>query len=148
MLRTREEERYKGEWVESYQELALRLTTAALAVGGEVLPEEGVVDVTTAVEVEQRGLRSGSLGVALGLSLGEGLDGSVEAVDIGLMVLGVVKLHDLAGDVGLERAVVVCVAICCQLCCAVRFEARMSFMSCYRNSRTYTADRGEWPCRG
>lgn len=52
MLRVREDESYKGKWVESYQELALGLTTTALAVGGEVLPEEGVVDVTTAVEVE------------------------------------------------------------------------------------------------
>lgn len=63
--------------------------------------------MTTAVEVEQRGLGSSSLGVALSLSFGKGLDGSVEAVDIGLVVLGVVELHDLAGDVGLERAVVV-----------------------------------------
>lgn len=63
--------------------------------------------MTTTVEVEQRGLSSGSLGVALSLGFGEGLDGSVEAVDIGLVVLGVVELHDLAGDIGLERAIVV-----------------------------------------
>lgn len=91
----------------SYQKLALGLTTAALAVGGEVLPEERVVDVATAVKVEQRGLGSGGLGVALGLGITEGLDGGVEAVDVCLVVLGVVELHDLAGDGGLERAVVV-----------------------------------------
>lgn len=91
----------------TYQKLALGLTTAALAVGGEVLPEEGVVDVATAVEVEQRCLGSGGLGVALGLGIAEGLDGGVEAVDVCLVVLGVVELHDLAGDGGLERAVVV-----------------------------------------
>lgn len=91
----------------SYQKLALGLTTAALAVGGEVLPEEGVVDVATAVEVQQRSLSGGGLGVAPGLGVTEGLDGSVEAVDVCLVVLGVVKLHDLAGDGGLERTVVV-----------------------------------------
>lgn len=91
----------------SYQKLALGLTTAALAVGGEVLPEEGVVDVATAVEVQQRSLSGGGLGVAIGLGVTEGLDGSVEAVDVCLVVLGVVKLHDLAGDGGLERTVVV-----------------------------------------
>lgn len=63
--------------------------------------------MATAVEVEQRSLGSGGLGVALGLGISEGLDGGVEAVDVCLVVLGVVKLHDLAGDVGLERAVVV-----------------------------------------
>jgi hypothetical protein len=91
----------------SYQKLALGLTTATLAVGSEVLPEERVVDVATAVEVEQRGLGSGGLQVALGLSIAKSLDGSVEAVDVCLVVLGVVKLHDLAGDVGLECAVVI-----------------------------------------
>lgn len=92
----------------AYQQLALGLTATALAVGGKVLPEEGVVEVATAVEVEQRRLGSGSGAVTLGLGLGDGLDGRVEAVDVGLVVLGVVKLHDLARDVGLERAIVVC----------------------------------------
>lgn len=63
--------------------------------------------MATAVEVEQRGLSCGSLGVAPGLGIAEGLDGGVEAVDVCLVVLGVVQLHDLAGDGGLERAVVV-----------------------------------------
>lgn len=91
----------------SYQKLALGLTTAALAIGGKVLPEERVVDVATAVEVQQGSLGSGGLGVPLGLGVAESLDSGVEAVDVCLVVLGVVKLHDLAGDGRLERAVVV-----------------------------------------
>lgn len=91
----------------TYGKLASGLTTAALAVGGEVLPEERVVDVAATVEVEERGLRSGRLGVVLGLRLGQSLDGGVEAVDVGLVVLGVVQLHDLARDGGLESGIVI-----------------------------------------
>lgn len=93
--------------VDGREELAGGLAAAALAVGGKVLPEERVVDVAAAVEVEQRRLGRSSLGVALGLGLGEGLDGRVEAGDVGLVVLGVVELHDFARDLGFERAVVV-----------------------------------------
>lgn len=61
------------------------------------------------MEVEER-RKGGGLGeVALGLGVANALEGGVEAGDIGLVVLGVVKLHDLAGDVRFERAVVVCV---------------------------------------
>lgn len=101
---------FRGRRKITYQELALGLTTTTLAVGGEVLPEERVVDVATAVEVDERCLGSGSLGVALGLGLSEGLDCGVEAVDVGLVVLGVVELHDLARDVRLESAIIVCVS--------------------------------------
>jgi hypothetical protein len=94
-------------WNAAYQELALGLTTTALAVGSQVLPEQGVVDVAATVEVEEGSLSGGSLGIALGLGLGDGLDGRVEAVDVGLVVLGVVQLHDLAGDVGLEGTIVI-----------------------------------------
>lgn len=82
------------------------LTTAS-ALGSKVLPEEGVVQVTTTVEVDQ-GLE-GNLGrnVVLVLGLLELLNGSVVAVDVGLVVVLVVKLHDLAGDGGLESAIVV-----------------------------------------
>ena len=91
-----------------YQKLALGLTTTTLAIGGQVLPEEGVVEMTTAVEVEQRGLGSSRSVVVLGLGVADGLDSSVVSGDVGLVVLGVVQLHDLARDVGLERAIVIC----------------------------------------
>lgn len=91
----------------TYHELALGLATTTLAVGSKVLPEEGVVQVATAVEVEKGRLGGGSLVVVLGLGLGDGLDGGVVAIDVCLVVLRVVKLHDLAGDMRLESAVVV-----------------------------------------
>jgi len=78
---------------------------AVAALGGgrrEVLPEERVVDVATAIELEG-GLESDAL---LGSgSLGVGLLGSVEGVDVGLVVLSMVKGHDLLGDVRLESIV-------------------------------------------
>lgn len=67
-----------------------------------------MVQVAAAVEVEEwRDGRSLSR-VTLGLEITDGLEGAVQAGDIGLVVLGVVELHDLAGDVRLESAVVVC----------------------------------------
>lgn len=98
-------------FVDSSHELTLRLTTTALAVGSKVLPEERVVDVTTAVEVEKRSLSGSSLGIALVVGLSESVGSVVEAGDVGLMVLGVVKLHDLTRDVRLKSAIVVW-AIC------------------------------------
>lgn len=93
---------------EAHLEGSVGLAAAVPAGGGQVLPEEGVVDVAAAVEVEERGDAGGLGEVALALGLGDGLEGAVEAVDIGLVVLGVVQLHDLARDVRLESAVVVC----------------------------------------
>lgn len=100
--------RSPSSYFRTYLELSFWLTTAVLVGGCQVLPEQSVVDVSAAVEVEE-GRDAGGLGrVALGLSLAKGLEGAVEAVDIGLVVLGVVQLHDLARDVRLECAVVVC----------------------------------------
>lgn len=59
------------------------------------------------MEVEE-GRDASSLGqVALGFSIADALESAVEAVYVRLVVLGVVKLHDLTRDVRLERAVVV-----------------------------------------
>lgn len=91
----------------TYGQSAVRFAATVLARGREVLPEERVVEVTAAVEVDEGRLR-GSLGVVtIGLSLGNRLESRVEAVDICLVVLGVVQLHNLARDVGLEGAIVV-----------------------------------------
>lgn len=72
----------------------------------QVLPEEGMVDVSAAVKL-QGGLQGdGGLGGfgrgLLGLKLGEGFLSGVEAVDVGLVVLGVVQGHDFLGDARLE----------------------------------------------
>jgi hypothetical protein len=61
----------------------------------------------TSVEVDERLLGDLGLDVTLVLGLLELLDGGVVGGDVGVVVLGVVKLHDLAADGGLERAVVV-----------------------------------------
>lgn len=58
--------------------------------------------LTTAVELE-RSLEGDPLLGSLRLRVG--LLGSVEGVHVSLMMLLVVKLHDLAGDVGLEGIV-------------------------------------------
>ena len=65
----------------------------------EVLPEERVVDVAPAVELE-RGLEADALARRGGL--GVRVLGSVQAVHVRLVVLRVVQLHDLARDVRLE----------------------------------------------
>ena len=82
-----------------------RLTTTG-ALGGQVLPEEGVVEVTTTVEVDRR-LQSDLCGdVILSLSFLELLKGVVVIGDIGVVVVLVMNLHDLAGDGGLKGAIV------------------------------------------
>lgn len=82
------------------------LTTTS-ALGGKVLPEESVVEVTTTVEVD--GGLQGNLGgnVTLVLGLLELLNSGVVAVDVGVVVVLVVELHDLAVDGGLKSAIVV-----------------------------------------
>lgn len=63
--------------------------------GRKVLPEEGVVDVASAVEVECRQNGDAALervGVVC-------FDSLVQVCDVGLVVLAVVKLHDLGRDV-------------------------------------------------
>lgn len=69
---------------------------------GEVLPEEAVVDVTTAVETDLL-LQANQGGHVVGLG-GRGVGGErgIEVVDVGLVMLLVVQLHDLLGDHGLE----------------------------------------------
>lgn len=59
------------------------------------------------MEVDEWLLGDLGLDVTLVLGLLELLDGGVVGGDIGVVVLGVVQLHDLAADGGLERAVVV-----------------------------------------
>lgn len=83
-----------------------RLTTTSV-LRGQVLPEQGVVQVSTAVEVD--GGLEGDLSrdVVLGLGFLELLHGIVVASHIGIMVVLVVQLHDLAADGRLQGAIVV-----------------------------------------
>lgn len=74
---------------------------------GKVLPEKRVVDMPTAMEVEERlqrellcGVRGGLRGRGGGCESGEFFEGSVVGVHVGGMMFAVVKLHDLARDGG------------------------------------------------
>ena len=60
------------------------------------------------MKVNQRLLRNLACNVAFGLYLFHFLHGRVVRIDVGAMMLVVVQLHDLAGDGGLEGAIVVC----------------------------------------
>lgn len=83
------------------------LLTTALPLGRQVLPEQRVVQVSTTVEVDQRLQRNLRGNVVLRLRCLELFDGGVVAVHVGLVVVLVVQLHDLAGDGGLESAIVI-----------------------------------------
>src|SRR5699024_4966335 len=91
--------------VDRGRELALGLPTT---VWRHVLPEHRVVGVAAEVEREvlaqQRGLAGDGAVVA---GLGHLLERGVGGRGVGVVVLGVVPLHDLAGDVRLQRAVVI-----------------------------------------
>jgi hypothetical protein len=80
---------------------------AALVRGRQVLPEQGVVEVAAAVEVDH-GLQ-GDLGgdVGFGFCFGDLLGKVVVGGHVGVVVVFVVEFHDFAGDGGLEGAVVV-----------------------------------------
>lgn len=75
-----------------------RRRAPALVLRRQVLPEQRVVEVAAAVEVDQR------LQGDLGRDVGAGLRGRhlfrrvVEGVDVGVVVVLVVELHDFAGD--------------------------------------------------
>ncbi len=84
------------------------LAATVSASRGQVLPEQGVVEMASAMEVQQRRNRCGLGEISLALSLGNSLECGVEACHVCLVVLFVVQLHDLAGDVWLEGAIVVC----------------------------------------
>lgn len=64
--------------------------------------------MAAAVEVDQRLQGDLRRDVRGGLGGGELFREGVERGDVGLVVLAVVELHDLSGDGGFERAVVIC----------------------------------------
>lgn len=94
--------------IDSLREGAGRGLAAALVGRGQVLPEEGVVDVAATVEVDE-GLE-GDLGGDVLLFFGFGHLGGEVVVGgyVGVVVVFVVELHDFAADGGLEGAVVIC----------------------------------------
>ena len=73
----------------------------------QILPEDGVVEVAAAIELDGALEADGRGHVALGRGLGELLLGHVEVTDVGGVVLAVVQLHDLGADDRLQRVVIV-----------------------------------------
>ncbi|CRH94005.1 Uncharacterised protein [Chlamydia trachomatis] len=80
---------------------------ATLAVGGHVLPEDGVVGVATEVERKVLLVQVDGGEVAGFARCFELLKGGVCATDVVCVVLVVMQFHDCAGDVWLECCVVV-----------------------------------------
>ncbi len=91
----------------SILQLTISEVSTSLVGGDQVLPENGVVQMSAAVELDD--LLEGNDGrdILLGLGLDELAERSVEVGHVGVVVLGVVDLHDLSRDEGLELAIVV-----------------------------------------
>jgi hypothetical protein len=90
--------------VERRGELAVGLVTA---LGGEVLPERRVVHVPAEVEGERLLQPDDRVEVPAGARLRELVEHAVQRGDVGVVVLGMVQLHDLRRDVRGQGAVVV-----------------------------------------
>jgi hypothetical protein len=122
---------------------AARGLAAALARGRQVLPEQRVVEVAAAVEVDE-GLQ-GDLGgdVVLGFGFGDLLAEVVVRRHVGVVVVLVVQLHDLARDGGLEGAVVVCGGLVAGISgkrgTALTLQVRQSGLSAHEGGRDASA---------
>mmetsp|Transcript_13628 Transcript_13628/g.23932 ORF Transcript_13628/g.23932 Transcript_13628/m.23932 type:complete len:249 (+) Transcript_13628:107-853(+) len=89
------------------QQVAVFNLASTLLSGGKVVEENGVVQVSTPVELDAL-LQGNDLGdVVLVQSLAELLVERVQVGDVGLVVLAVVDLHDLSRDERLKLGVVI-----------------------------------------
>lgn len=91
--------------LDSLLERAVLQLSATLGRWGQIFPEERVVDVSTAVELDS-GLQLDLLANVVVLDGGVvSLDGVVEVGDVQLVVLAVVDRHDLLADGWLQSIV-------------------------------------------
>lgn len=74
------------------------VSTTAILAGCQVLPEKTVIDMSTAVEIDHGLQRDRSSDISLLLCRSNLFRGSIEAIDICLVVILVVQLHYLARD--------------------------------------------------
>jgi hypothetical protein len=88
-------------------QLPLWLSTTTLLARRQVLPKQSMIKVSTTVKVDHRLQGDDALDILLGFGGRQLFRGGVVAVDVSLVVHLVVQLHDLAGDGGLECAVVI-----------------------------------------
>ena len=84
-----------------------RWFTTTGTLGSQILPKQGMVDVATTVEVDERLKRDLGCNVVLGLRFLQFFDVGVVAGYVDVVVALVVDFHDFAGDGRLEGAVVV-----------------------------------------
>jgi len=89
------------------EKIPSRWSTSSLLLWCEVGPEDGVVDVAAAIEVDRRLQRHLSRQVMLMLSFRQLSQRCVEVVDISLVMLLVMRLHDLTTDGRLECVIVI-----------------------------------------
>ncbi len=94
--------------VNSLAKCSGRRFTTACVLWSKVLPEQRVVQMTTAMEVDERLDGNPGSRVVTGFRSSHLFCSIVVGVDVGVVVLGVVQLHDLAGDGWFESAIVVC----------------------------------------
>jgi hypothetical protein len=95
------------EYSPTYLHLAAWLSTTTVFARCQVLPEQAVVDMATAVEVDQWLQGSSGLNILLVQRGGQLFGCGIVAVDVCLVVVLVVQFHDLSRDGGFERAVIV-----------------------------------------
>lgn len=91
------------------QVLQITGTQLSATLGGrnQVLPENGVVQVTTAVELDVLLQGNDCRSIILGDSISKLLRCNVQVVDIGGMVLGMVNFHNLGRNEGFKFTIVI-----------------------------------------
>ena len=85
-----------------------RFTTSRV-LGSQILPKESVIDVTAAVEVDQRLQSNFGSDIVVGFSGRVLIGGIVVGVHVGLVMFTVMKFHDLARNGRLESTIVILV---------------------------------------
>lgn len=90
-----------------YGEFSLRFVSSTTTLGRKILPEQRVIDVSTAVKVNQRLEGHGTSGITSSLGSFELLAGSIEAGDVRCVVFAVVQFHDPPRDGGLQGGIVI-----------------------------------------
>jgi len=117
-------------------QLAVFKLAATLLGGREIPPEEGVVDVASAVELE-RGLESDPL--ARRRRLDVCLLCCIEAIYVGLMMLRMMERHDFGRDVGLQGIVSIGETRKCVKCCSTLSDRAGK---CARSDRASKGEHG------
>lgn len=85
----------------------LQIFAGRRLVGREILPEDSVIYVATAIESQSRRQLNNFGGVALALGILQLLLGGIQIVDIGLVMLLMMQLHNLTVNNRLQCGIIV-----------------------------------------